>query len=261
MARKPGVTDSDIITMYKSGVSYKEMILMTGLSDRGIRNILYKHKTEMNRTQFSGQPRKHKVNEDFFKIWSDEMAWILGLILTDGCINKHTHTVSISQKNTDLLIKIANYMDADYILLNPSSTRSVYTLAIHSKIIKSDLEKLGICPDKSLTVCFPAVPDKYLPSFIRGVIDGDGWVQRTAYVMNVTSASQSFAEGLLSVFKKWNLRSEITIQSTTKGTKIYRIWVKGKDDIPKLAKIIYNNCNGNCVTYKRELMSQRLLKE
>ena len=37
--------------------------------------------------------------------------------------------------------------------------------------------------------------------------------------------------------------------------------VKGKDDIPKLAKIIYNNCNGNCVTYKRELMSQRLLKE
>ena len=261
MARKPGVTDGDIITMYKSGLSYKEIQSVVGLSDRGIRNILYKHNVEMNRTQFSGQPRKHKVNEKFFKVWSDEMAWILGLIVTDGCVNKSTHTISISQKNSDLLNKIATCMDTDYKLIKPSRTRSVYTLAIHSKVIKDDLKNLGINPNKSSTVGFPLVPEEYLPAFVRGVIDGDGWIQRTAYVMNVTSASQGFAEGLLSVFKKWNLRSEITLQTTKKGTTIYRIWVKGKDDIPKLAKIIYNNCNENCIAYKRELMTQRLSKE
>ncbi|WP_142247910.1 hypothetical protein [Alkalihalobacterium alkalinitrilicum] len=72
------------------------------------------------------------------------------------------------------------------------------------------MEKLGVSANKSLTVPFPEVPEEFLPSFVRGVIDGDGWVQKTGYVMNVTSGSLLFSEGLLSVYQSWNLRSEIT---------------------------------------------------
>lgn len=63
------------------------------------------------------------------------------------------------------------------------------------------------------------MPDEFLSSFIAGVIEKDGWVQKAGYVMNITTGSLQFAEGLLSV---------------------YRVWVKGKDDLPKLAKIVYN---------------------
>ncbi len=66
MPRNPGVTDEVIIQMYKSGMSFKEMIPIIGLSDRAIRNVLNKHGVGMNREQYSGQPRKHKVNENFF---------------------------------------------------------------------------------------------------------------------------------------------------------------------------------------------------
>ncbi|WP_102275589.1 hypothetical protein [Cytobacillus massiliigabonensis] len=59
------------------------MVPIIGLSDRAIRNVIYKHGIEMNREQFSGQPQKHKVNEDFFKIWTYEMAWVLGLFITE----------------------------------------------------------------------------------------------------------------------------------------------------------------------------------
>ena len=111
-------------------------------------------------------------------------------------------------------------MEADYVLAAYRSNKITPTLIINSKEIKKDLEILGIIANKSLTVPFPNVPEEYLASFVRGVIDGDGWVQKTGYVMNVTSGSQDFAEGLLSVFQSWQLRSEITINSKS-GWKSY----------------------------------------
>jgi LAGLIDADG-like domain len=108
MPRKPGITDEIIIALYKSGRPFKEMISITGLSDRAIRNVIYKHGIEMNREQFSGQPRKHKVNEDFFKTWTHEMAWVLGLFITDGCVNKRIHSISFSQKDERILRQLLN---------------------------------------------------------------------------------------------------------------------------------------------------------
>ena len=84
MPRKPRITDEYIIFLYKSEVPYKEMTIKTGFSSRAIHKILCKHNVKMNREQYAEQPRKNKVNEDFFKTWSDEMAWVLGMIVTDG---------------------------------------------------------------------------------------------------------------------------------------------------------------------------------
>ena len=58
MPRNPGITDEAIIRMYKSGKSFKDMI----------------------------PTRKNKVNEDFFKVWTQKMSWVLGLLVTDGHI-------------------------------------------------------------------------------------------------------------------------------------------------------------------------------
>jgi len=116
MPRNPGITDETIIKMYKSEMSFKEMVTIIGLSDRAIRNVLYKHGITMNREQFSGQPRKNKVNKDFFKVWTHEMAWVLGLFVTDGHIHNKYHSIYFSQKDERILQLIAQYMNADYVL-------------------------------------------------------------------------------------------------------------------------------------------------
>ncbi len=260
MPRNEGITDEEIINMYKSGLSFKEMTQIIGLSDRAIRNVMYKNGVEMNREQSSGQPRKHKVNEDFFKVWTHEIAWVLGLFVTDGCINNHIQSISLTQKDERILHLVAKYMEADYVLAPNGHTRSTPTLIINSKIIKQDLHDFGVNANKSLTVPFPDVPEKFLPSFVRGVIDGDGWVQKTGYVMNVTTGSLLFAEGLQSVFQLWKLRSEITSTISQVGNPIYRVWVKGKYHLPELANIIYNDAKDNYISYKKDYMAQRLEK-
>ena len=54
-----------------------------------------------------------------------------------------------------------------------------------------------------------------------------------------------------------NLHSKITSKTSQAGNPIYRIWVKGKYDLPMLAKIIYNNAANHYISYKKEYMSQR----
>ncbi|MBM6619562.1 LAGLIDADG family homing endonuclease [Bacillus suaedaesalsae] len=256
MGRNRNITDKEIIDMYKNGRSYKEMSSIIGISDRAIRNILYKHNVQMNRKQSSGRPRKHKVNEDFFKKWSHEMAWVLGLIVTDGCISRNVHSITLTQKDERILKLVAEYMQADFVLAPPGKTRNTPTLIINSKIIKKDLERMGISANKSLTIPFPYVPEDYLPSFIRGVIDGDGWVDHEGYQVNVTTGSKLFAEGLYSVFKLWDLNTKISQYYTINRKIIYKTWVSGKVDLIRLATIIYKFETGNFINYKRLNMSQ-----
>lgn len=237
MPRKSNISDEMIISLYLKGAALSEISAFSGLSDRAIRNIMTKHRI---RKRSIGQPRKHKVNEQFFKTWSNEMAWVLGLIFTDGCLNKKIYTLTIAQKNIEILKQIASVMEAEFIVSNNETP----SLIINSKIIYNDLLTFGLSPNKSKVLEWPSIPELYLPHFIRGVIDGDGWIQNRGYVMNITSASKSFADELLNVFIKWGLRTEITKYSTKNETVIYRVWVKGKQSIAKLSDIIYNNVNG-----------------
>ncbi len=255
MVRKAKLSDEGIIKMYQSGMTYNEMLPLVGIGERGIRKLLNRSGIETTRT---GSARIHHVNENFFKTWSHEMAWVLGMFITDGNISKDNPTITFAQKDQKILKLIAKYMDADYVLGKIYNTRTTPVLLIHSREIIKDLNKLGITKQKSLVVPFPNVPENYLHSFVRGIIDGDGWVQDRGFVMNVTTASFDFANGLLSVFQSWNLRSEITNQTTQTGRIIYRVWVKGKEDLPHLAEIIYKDCIDNYVEHKREKMSQRL---
>jgi hypothetical protein len=116
LPRNPGMTDEAIIKLYKSRMSIKAMEPIIGISGRTIRNVMYKHGIPMNREQYSGQPRKHKVNEDFFKVWTYEMAWVLGLFVTDRHVNKQYHSIYFSQKDDRILQLITKYIKADYVL-------------------------------------------------------------------------------------------------------------------------------------------------
>lgn len=254
MPRKPGITDEMIIQLYKNGASSKDMVEITGLTERGIRYVLNKHQVKMRPV---GQPRKHKVNEDFFKEWSDEMAWVLGLFVTDGHVSNRVHSIYFSQKDERILKLVAQYMEADYVLTAFGKTKTTPTLVINSREIKNDLEQLGITANKSLTLKFPPVPETFLPSFVRGVIDGDGYVDPRGYCMYVTSASIEFSKVLLTIVKSWKLNACLFIEKAKSGSTVFRIRVSGKQDLIKLSKIIYQNSNDeNFHIYKRVYLTQ-----
>lgn len=119
------------------------------------------------------------IDENFFSIWSDEMAYVLGLIITDACIRqpkKGSITVHLDINDRSLLEKVRKAMKSTHKIVPSKHQKGLYLFGFAREQITKDLLRLGITPRKSLTVKFPDAPNKYLRHFIRGVFDGDGSV-------------------------------------------------------------------------------------
>ncbi|MCM3742925.1 hypothetical protein M3193_02105 [Sporosarcina luteola] len=226
------LSNPEIIKMYYEGISIDNIARKAGVKSQAIWRRLKKNGVKFPR----GSTRKVKVDESFFENWSHEMAYVLGLILTDGNMPKDRNSITITQKDRQILNNVAQSlgMEKDCVTYNGK----IHCLSIYSVRICRSLFWLGITPNKSKTIEFPNVPKVFMGSFLRGVIDGDGWVDAKDYRVIITTASKKFAEGLCNAFLDLNLsNARIRIE----GRGYYEVRVSNKINIGKLAKIIYKN--------------------
>jgi hypothetical protein len=121
------------------------------------------------------------LNEKFFLTWSKEMAYVLGVLYTDGNLfhdtKRGTYRIAMAQKQPELLNKVLKLMDCDARLRHRKKrgiTGEVYFFDIQQKKVYSDLINLGLSPNKSNTIEFPNIPQDFVRHFIRGCWDGDG---------------------------------------------------------------------------------------
>ncbi|TVL99685.1 MAG: hypothetical protein CV087_17205 [Candidatus Brocadia sp. WS118] len=138
---------------------------------------------------------KVHFNENFFSKWSNEMAYVLGLIYTDGNIDpgmlndpirKTTLRIgrlTFAQREKELVEKFLNLIGSDSKILyrrrakyENTTAGELYYFHINCDKYFEQLVKLGLTPNKSLSMKFPEIPDEYVRHFIRGCWDGDGSV-------------------------------------------------------------------------------------
>ncbi len=119
-----------------------------------------------------------RVNEEYFKSWSNNMAYVLGFILADGCIIKGTYKgysdslkFGVQLSDIDILEKIKKELKAEHKI---SLVKNAAHFCISSQILVNALKKLSIFYRKSLNEHLPNVPAQYVKDFIRGIVDGDG---------------------------------------------------------------------------------------
>ena len=127
----------------------------------------------------------------FFKSWSPAMAYVLGVIYTDGNLQpgrardpavKTTSTtsrVTVSQKEPELLMKVLALLGSNARLMHSEKrgiSGALYFFHLTDQEVYQDLLNLGLTPRKSLSLHFPAMPVECLRHFIRGCWDGDGSV-------------------------------------------------------------------------------------
>ena len=146
------------------------------------------------------ESRGMHYNVTFFKAWTRELAWVLGLYFTDGHVSRNT--LSISSIDTELVEKIRNLVSPAHTISVNKNNRDgkINQFAINSPEIVSLAKGYGLTERKSLTMQFPEVPDDCMRHFIRGCWDGDGGFSGT--IAHYTCGSKMFIDSLAIVFFK-----------------------------------------------------------
>ncbi len=157
----------------------------------------FKARTRSEAWKHRGTDDVYEINEDFFHNWSKEMAYILGLILTDGNIGTDDDRISITMKDVELLEKVKKKLESNH-LIKHLKAYGTYQFGFAREKMSDRLRELGITKNKSLDVKFPDIPSKFLSHFIRGVFDGDGSVffeprsKKSPLRVSFTSGSKAF---------------------------------------------------------------------
>lgn len=163
----------------------------------------------------------HKtLNQDFFKVWSEDMAYVLGFFAADGNMirNKRgAHFVEFQITDRHIVFDIRRTIGSNHkitVRTRNGNQKTIFRLQIGSATWFTDLISRGFVPAKSKVLVFPKVPRKYIGPFIRGYFDGDGSVYfkkykskdrvkpRWVFSSRFTSGSRVFLETLLHILRK-----------------------------------------------------------
>ena len=207
------------------------------------------------------------INEDFFKVWNPEMAYVFGFWIADGNMGRNNYRISFDSKDYYLLNTIKSILNSDHKI---PKNRNAFQLLICNKIMYNDLLKLGGIPAKSLIIQFPEVPAEYLSHFIRGYFDGDGSfyiykMKKYKYLGSNFCGNIDFLTIL-----KYHLKENINIDPTgfciankNYNPRIYLLEYFGKKAIA-LGDYIYQNSENLRLERKFEIydqMKNRYLKK
>lgn len=239
----------DIIKAYQQGFSMKNIADKSSYSEWGIRKILLE-----NNIQIRGLNSKGNRVEDYFSnIDTPEKAYLLGLIQTDGNItDKKNHSMlSITQHKDfawyieDMLLDFSGYVCN-------TKDRNCRQLQIGSKTIVSDLIKLGIVPNKvrnqtdaNINILWESIPEEFKGDFIRGCIDGDGYVtfftQEKAINESCNIGFCSVKEILIDkiidfIYTKFNYQCGKGRDGT-----VYKLYITDRNKAIEIGKYLYNN--------------------
>lgn len=130
------------------------------------------------------RPGASKVNSNFFSLPSSEMAYVLGLLFSDGNllepVKEHRHRLSIKSIDLQLIETVKALSEHEGKIFNVGNTQSgnpVYRLEWSHPQIIQDVQQWGISARKTLTSQFPRqLPEQFWGDFIRGLSDGDGCI-------------------------------------------------------------------------------------
>jgi len=142
---------------------------------------------------------KYTMDDSFWNKWTPEFSWFLGLMFADGNIHPDRARAYLTSKDIKLLKQVRDLLKSNFKIQTKATTPQ---LIINSMDRVEHLEGHGITKSKTYTVKFPYIPDEFMSHFVRGFIDGDGWLtirKNGQAEFGVEISSESFAFDLYKV--------------------------------------------------------------
>ena len=211
--------------------------------------------------------RKYNVNDSFFDIETSDMAYILGILASDGSVSKRENEIKLSFSSVDrdflvsLREKIGGRPIKDY---TTQKGFEVSSWSFTSQHIKEKLSEYNIIPAKTFTFKFPTkLSKKYWKDFIRGYFDGDGSISTAGSYsirFQICSATKDVLEKTVDFFEENGVpRTSILEQTKNRKSPLYYIQYSSVPTRMIYNILYYENCL--CLSRKKQKFEEILFKK
>ena len=253
-----------IIDLYTiEGKTQKEIGPIMGCGIKPIVRVLHENNipTNIRRTN-------RRLKEYYFSnIDTSNKAYFLGLLFADGNISRddtREAMIKIQLLNEDkqLLEKFKLEIASDGTIMNAKG--DTCALAIRSNQMATDLEQLGIIPNKTYETHFlPSnIPLAFLTDFLRGYVDGDGSLyfvtENNTFHLSITSHYLTMTDNFRDVvYQLLNMPERSKNHFSTFYNNTAKFTLNGLEAY-KLASLLYENAEIYCQRkYEKYLLAKQ----
>lgn len=237
--------EKEIIELSKTK-SQKEISKIYNRSQSGIQLILKRNNIKQKKCRLN---MSHlALDVDYFKeINSNDKAYWLGYICADGNINKLNNKVSLFSSELNVIENFKEAICAEHAiskkivyLKQTNKTYTGYSIQIGNEIFTQNLINLGVTSNKTDSLEFPKIDEKYYSYFIAGLFDGDGsayWCGKTKNNLYVNLIS---TKEILNFIKEYlNLKPKHFYRITLNKINVWKMFLYSDSEI--FLKFIYSD--------------------
>lgn len=165
-----------IIEQYLLGVNLGKLSEECKISKYKIRQMVENDGLNLRKT---GGRFKYSFDVSYFdNIDTEKKAYWLGFIYAEGNLYKNTLAIKLSSIDKERLVSFLQDIKSNHPIKSVKD-KMAYVIKISSKSLRYQMNRLGIFPNKSSSIKFPDIDDSLVKHFIRGFLDGDGWISCT----------------------------------------------------------------------------------
>lgn len=228
------ISNVEIADLYKQGKSCQEIANMFNVTVHAISDRLEKLNIPRNNIYYN----KTLIKDYWQDINSPDKAYFLGFLLTDGNVCGNLIRLELHIQDVDILNTFLKYTKNQNKLCY-SKNRPHCSFQVKRKQWVEDLSKYGMVENKTYITTYPSnIKDELTSHFIRGLIDGDGWISYKAHSIgfcgnkDIVESVRDILVEKLGVYK---------VKILHPSEHLWQISWAGKSDVIKIGRFIYKD--------------------
>lgn len=234
--------ENNIINMYYSGKTQKEIAIYYNTFNTSIRRVLLRNNIKIR----SNSEIQSFVNNSIFDtLTSWEVNYWLGWLISDGCIYKNRITLQVQEKDLEIIKNFKKFLGNKIIIktiIHSKFKTKGYRIDFKNKTVFNKLQYYGITERKSLTISLK-IPLTF--PMLLGIFEGDGTFvflgkNKDLAGFKILSGSEKLVNQLYQFLVFEGFNPTITKSNYTKN-ELYSINLYRKKELIKLYTKLYNN--------------------
>jgi len=237
----PNEIFNEILKDYKDNIPYYKLTEKYGY-DR----IIIQDNFKIRNIDFSKRiyirDNQKVIRNVFEDLNNPEVQYWLGWIASDGAIRGTRLSLGIKKDDREILEKFKIFLKSDIKISDVKKVTKNKTyfgcrITFRNKELINYLKNLGIGERKSTTIKinFPITWD-----FLRGVIEGDGYIDSNKNRIQLTSASIDFLSQISEFLNQQNISHAIYKH---KPSKAYSLQIHALPSVFKFINLLYTNAH------------------